>query len=404
MLRPLIAMFAAFCLFASLVAPASAQQAAPAAVDRSKTGGAQALEDILARQRGENIDDSFRRNKTGDPASTADIAGQLGTLGGASDPDLWRAMRYNSADVTASSGGELGQVLVQSGGMRWYQLRRGPLVEYGGTALLVTIGALALFYLLRGRVRVEAGMAGRTVTRFQAVERFAHWLLAGSFVLLALTGLANLLGRQFIAPLIGREATATMLAAGKFVHDNVAWAFMLGLVMVFLLWVRHNLPSLTDIGWILKGGGIIGSAHPPAGKFNAGQKMVFWSVILLGGLVSLFGLSLLFPFEIPVMERGFALVNATGLPAALGWENLPTPLAPQEDMQLAQLAHAILAFAMMVVILAHIYIGTLGMEGALEAMSSGEVDEAWARQHHSIWYDEVKTAAPDADAQTTAAE
>ena len=59
-------------------------------------------------------------------------------------------------------------------------------------------------------------------------------------------------------------------------------------------------------------------------------------------------------------------------------------------MQLAQLWHAIVAFVLMAIIIAHIYIGTLGMEGAYDAMGSGEVDEAWAHQHHSIWLEEVQ--------------
>ena len=69
---------------------------------------------------------------------------------------------------------------------------------------------------------------------------------------------------------------------------------------------------------------------------------------------------------------------------------LPTEMAPHEEMQYAQLWHAIVSFVLMAIILAHIYIGSVGMQGAYSAMGSGEVDEAWAHQHHSIWLDEVK--------------
>ncbi|MEO0991768.1 MAG: formate dehydrogenase subunit gamma, partial [Pseudomonadota bacterium] len=102
----------------------------PPAVDRTVTGGAQTLEDILARQRGEKVDNDFRR-KFGDPDSAAGMAQQLGTLGGASDPELWRALRFNEANISVSAGGDVAKVLVQDGGMAWFQFREGPLSTYG---------------------------------------------------------------------------------------------------------------------------------------------------------------------------------------------------------------------------------------------------------------------------------
>ncbi len=376
-----------------LAAPVAAQQADNApAPDRSATGGAQTLEDILARQRGEKIDDSFRRDATGDPDSAAGIAGQLGTLGGASDAEVWRALRYGTADVTVSAGGAPARVLVQNGGMTWLKWREGPLRTYGGWLLLGTIGALALFFLLRGRIRIDGARTGHTVTRFKAVERFAHWLLAGSFIVLALTGLVVLFGRLYLAPYIGKEANAALLVWSKWVHNNIAWAFMLGLVMVFAMWVVHNLPNRTDLVWIRQFGGIVGKKHPPAKKFNAGQKLIFWSVILLGGSISVSGLSLLFPFELPLFAKTFTVLNDIGVPGWFGYDPLPVMLAPHEEMQYAQLWHAIVSFVLMAIIIAHIYIGSIGMEGAFDAMGSGEVDEAWAHQHHSIWLEEVQEA------------
>ena len=156
------------------------------------------------------------------------------------------------------------------------------------------------------------------------------------------------------------------------------------------MWVAHNIPNKLDLVWIKQFGGIIGKKHPPAKKFNAGQKVIFWSVILFGASISVSGLSLLFPFELPLFAKTFALLNDTGIPQWLGYGVLPTELAPQEEMQLAQLWHGIVAFVLMAIIIAHIYIGTLGMEGAYDAMGSGEVDEAWAHQHHSIWLEEVQ--------------
>lgn len=362
-------------------------------VDRSSTGGAQTLEDILKRQRGEKVDDSFRRDATGNPDTAAGIASQLGTLGGASDPELWRALRYGSADITVSSGGEVATVLMQDGGMRWLNWRNGPLASWGGYLLLATIVLLFLFYFIRGRIRIDGKKTGRTITRFETVERFGHWLLAGSFILLGVTGLVTLFGRFGLIPLIGKDTFATLAVGSKWIHNNVSWAFMLGLIMVFVMWLVHNLPDRTDLNWLAKGGGLFKKGvHPPAKKFNAGQKLIFWSVILLGVSISASGLSLLFPFELPMFAATFDKLNAIGIPQLIGLGELRTELAPHEEMQYAQLWHAIVAFLMMAIIIAHIYIGSIGMEGAFDAMGSGEVEEQWAREHHSLWVEEMKAS------------
>jgi formate dehydrogenase subunit gamma len=383
MLRALIALM----LTLSFISTAHAQDAATP--DRSATGGAQTLDDILARQRGEDVDNSFRSQATGDPDSAAAMANQLGTLGGASDPELWRALRFGTADITASNNGPAATVLVQDGGMKWLQLRQGPLATYGAYLLIGTLVLLALFFLIRGRIKIDGEKTGRTLLRFKMIERFGHWLLAGSFLLLGLTGLISLFGRKVLIPTFGHEAFAFLAVGSKWVHNNVSWAFMLGLVMIFVMWVIHNLPDRTDINWLLKGGGIFSKGHPPAKKFNAGQKLIFWSVIVLGTSISVSGLALLFPFEINMFAATFAKLNAFGISGALGLGELREVLAPHEEMQYAQLWHAIFSFVLMAIIFAHIYIGTVGMEGAADAMTSGEVEEQWAREHHSIWADEV---------------
>lgn len=386
------------------LAPAGFAQENTPAIDRSATGGAQTLDDIMARQAGQKLDDSFRSGAVGDPDKAADIAAQLGTLGGVSDAETWRALRYGSADVKVSAGGNVATVLVQDGGMRWLEFRDTTLRTYGGWLLVGTLVALLAFYILHGRIKIDDGRAGTTVTRFKAIERFGHWLLAGSFILLGITGLLVLFGRVFLVPMFGKDANAFLLVWSKWVHNNVSWAFILGLVMIFVMWVAHNIPNRTDLHWLKKGGGILfGHDHPPAKKFNAGQKMIFWSVVLFGGSISLTGVSLLFPFDLPLFAKTFDILNATGLPHMAGFGELPTQLAPQEEMQLAQAWHAILAFVLMAIVLAHIYIGSVGMEGAYDAMGSGEVDEAWAEQHHSIWLEEYK-AAEKGTGSTTPAE
>ncbi|WP_299962557.1 formate dehydrogenase subunit gamma [uncultured Roseobacter sp.] len=369
---------------------AQAQEAGAPPVDRTATGGAQTLEDILRRQEGIQVDDSFRSDLTGDPAAAAATTEQLGTRGGASDPDLWRGLRFDTADVTTQVRGPAAEVLIQDGGMSWLLFREGPLLTYGGALLGGMILLLAIFYLIRGRIRIDGEKTGKTILRFKSIERFGHWLLAGSFILLGITGLISLAGRKLLIPAFGHEAFATVAVASKWVHNNVSWAFMLALVLVFIFWVVHNLPDRTDINWILKGGGIFGGGHPPAKKFNAGQKLIFWSVIILGASISASGLSLLFPFELPMFAATFEKLNALGLPQLIGLGELNTALAPHEEMQLAQLWHAIVSFVLMAIIIAHIYIGSVGMEGAYAAMGDGEVELQWAREHHSIWAEEAE--------------
>ena len=384
----MIRLFLTFVISVVLTISATAQ--APVA-DRSATGGAQTLEDIIARQKGEVITDDFRRNATGDPNLAAGAAQQLGTLGGVSDPELWRALRYGSANLTVSAGGEVAQVLVQDGGMRWLLLRQGPVATYTAYGLGGIIALLAVFYLIRGRILLDGEANGRTVTRFKAVERFAHWVLAWSFILLGVTGLYSLFGRTVLIPIFGKESFATIAMASKWVHNNVSWAFMISLVMIFILWVIHNIPDRTDLKWLAMGGGIFKKGvHPPAKKFNAGQKLIFWAVIILGASISASGLSLLFPYELPMFTATFVKLNALGIPELFGIEPFRTALAPQEEMQLSQLWHTVVASGLMIIIIAHIYIGSVGMEGAYDAMATGEVEEQWAREHHVLWLNEVE--------------
>ena len=327
---------------------------------------------------------------TGDPDSAAAISEQLGTLGGASDPELWRAMRYGTADVTASSRSPGANLLVQDAGMRWLQLRDGPIPHLGGYLLLGMIAVIALFYLIRGKIRIDGEKTGRLITRFPPIERFAHWLMAGSFVLLALTGLVLVFGRVALIPLLGKEAYAPIALAGKWVHNNVSWAFMLGLVMVTLLWIVHNIPNRHDLKWLLVGGGLFSKdVHPPAREVQCRPENHLWSVVILGASISASGLSLLLPFELPMFAATFDKLNTFGISGLLGLGELPTTLTPHEEMQLAQSWHAIIGFVFMAIIIAHIYLGSIGMEGAFDAMGSGEVDVQWAKEHHGLWYEEV---------------
>jgi len=197
---------------------------------------------------------------------------------------------------------------------------------------------------------------------------------------------------------------ALLLGYSKLVHNSIGWAFMVALVMIFVFWVAHNLPDRTDIKWFAQFGGIVGKNHPPAKKFNGGQKIIFWSVIVFGSVISLTGVSLLFPYEVQIFAQFNPLMNQLGLAELIWGTTLPEAPLPHQEMQASQMMHTGAALVLMAIIVAHIYIGTVGMQGAYDAMGSGEVDEAWAHQHHSLWLEEVKEKEGAARKSATPAE
>ena len=109
---------------------------------------------------------------------------------------------------------------------------------------------------------------------------------------------------------------------------------------------------------------MFGGEEPPSHRFNAGEKLVLWGgVVVLGSIV---------------IVSGFVLDKVVpGLETTRG------------DMQIAHIVHAIAAMLIMRVFLGHIYMGTIGMRGAYQAMKTGYVDEGWAREHHRLWYDDI---------------
>ena len=302
-------------------------------------------------------------------------------LGIKSDTDLWRFVRTGNAGSTQMKG-ELSAVMIQSEGDNWRAFRNGPLSVYGAYGLAGIIGLLVIFYVVRGRIRIDAGPSDDRIMRFGTIDRFAHWLMAGSFVVLGITGLNLLYGRYVLLPLIGKDAFATITTFGKYAHNYLAFAFMIGLGLAFVLWVRHNIPSKLDLKWLAMGGGIFKKGvHPPARKFNAGQKIIFWAVMIGGLSVSLSGIALMFPFQTSMFADTFALLNSVGF-------SLPTDFTAMQEQQMNQLWHGVVSLGLMTMILAHIYIGSVGMEGALDAMNSGMVDRNWAKEHHNLWVEE----------------
>ena len=272
--------------------------------------------------------------------------------------------RISIPDTMASS-------LIQPAGRDWRDFHRGKLPIIGGVAIIGMFAVLAIFLMVRGRVRVEDGFSGAKLLRFASFERFTHWLTASCFIVLALTGLNISFGRSLILPLFGPEAFSTMSAWAKLAHDYLAFPFMLGLVIMFLIWIKDNIPGKLDWQWLKQGGGILSEGkHPPARRFNAGQKGIFWIVIIGGALMSVSGWFLLFPY----------------LPA-----NVTT-------LQFWTVIHAVVAMLFIAAMMAHVYIGSIGMEGAFDAMGTGEVDLNWAKEHHSLWVaeEQAKGHAPSA--------
>ena len=303
------------------------------------------------------------------------------SLGIKSDTDLWKYVRNGNAGTTQMKD-ELSAVMIQSEGDNLRALRNGPVSMFGGIGLAGIIALLFVFFLYRGKIKVESGLSGDTILRFATLDRFAHWLMAGSFVLLALTGLNILYGRYVLIPILGPELFSSITVGGKYIHNYLSFAFMIGLALAFILWVKHNIPTKIDWQWLKMGGGIFKAGmHPPAKKFNAGQKMIFW-ITMIGGLsVSMSGIALMFPFETSMFSETFALLNIFGL-------DLPTNLTAMQEQQYNQLWHGVVSLGLMIMIIAHIYIGSVGMEGALDAMNSGKVDRNWAKEHHNLWVKE----------------
>lgn len=279
--------------------------------------------------------------------------------------DFWREVRRSDKGYTAVRGQET-DVLIQSRGETWREVRNGPVTVIGAVMVLGVIGAVLLYHLTKGGFKLEH-RTGRKVLRWAVSDRVLHWYTAVLFIVLAITGLSLLWGRHVLIPVFGKEGFAAWANFAKPVHDYLALPFVAGLVVMLLKWFHHNIPASYDLEWFKKAGGYLGDGHPPAGFANGGEKAYYWALVIGGTALVVSGFWLLFP--------------------NLGFE--------RDAMQTANIVHGASAVLLTAAVCAHIYLGTLGSEGALEGMISGEVDEGWAQQHHGVWYDEVKRGQPD---------
>jgi formate dehydrogenase subunit gamma len=261
--------------------------------------------------------------------------------------------------------------LEQPAGRDWREFHQVTLPWIAAIAILGMLAILVVFYLVRGMVKIESGRSGRVIVRFNAFERFVHWLTATCFIILAISGLNITFGKQLLLPLIGADAFSAWSLWAKYAHNYLSFPFTIGVILIFLIWLAGNIPNRGDVEWLKRGGGIVGHDHPPAYRFNAGQKMIYWIVVIGGAAVAVSGYMLMFPFY-------------------------GTDVA---DMQWAQITHGVVAALFVAIMIAHIYIGTIGMEGAFEAMGTGTVDVNWAREHHALWLQEEQARTGPAQRQ-----
>lgn len=299
-------------------------------------------------------------------------SGQNPTAAAPNEQQLLQELGKLQGRVTIPDG--KAALLEQPQGRSYQSFHERYLPWIGGLLIIAVLLALAIFYFVRGRIRTDAPESGIKILRFNVFERFVHWMTAASFIVLALTGLNYVFGKRLLFPLIGPDAFATWSQWAKFAHNYIAWPFMLGVLLMLVIWIRDNIPDRYDWIWLRQMGGFFSRRPPPARRFNAGQKLMFWSVILGGGALSVSGILMLFPF----------------------WS------LDINGMQWAQYVHAFSAMVMIGIILGHIYIGTLGMVGAYDAMGSGKVDLTWAREHHPVWVEEEQARLPSAARQQPA--
>ncbi len=290
---------------------------------------------------------------------------------------FWRAVRESGeqagyTSLPAPEAGVLIQRMVQypgslrtTAGEAWRQVRNQWIVPYGAALLLIVLLAVALFYWRRGPMGTHDPDTGRLIERFTYFERAAHWTNAIAFSVLAISGIVMAFGKFFLLPVIGGTLFGGLTYLLKNLHNFAGPLFAVSLVVVILTFVRDNLPSRADLVWLAKGGGLFSGRHVPSHRFNAGEKLLFWGGVFLVGLVT--------------VGSGLVLDKV-----------LPGLQYTRGTMQVAHMIHAVAAIVMMAMFIGHIYMGTVGVRGAYRAMRTGYVDETWAKEHHELWYEDIR--------------
>jgi len=351
---------------AAQTAPAVSPAAAPQA-DKAAAPGVQSA-NIFSIAPDANTDPKYADQNNGErnkvqPGNNAPIWRQVGA----------GATGYSSLPASeAPEAGNLIQPFVQypgskltTAGEAWRQVRNNWIIPYGGSLLLIAALAIALFYYGKGTMKLHGQETGRKIERFTPLERAAHWTNAIAFVCLAVSGLVIAWGKFFIQPIIGNALFGWLTYALKNLHNFAGPLFAVSLIIVFVTFLKDNWPSKEDITWLLKGGGMFSGQEVPSHRFNAGEKVVFWLGVLGLGVI--------------VVASGLVLDKL-----------IPGLIYERGTMQIANMIHGVATVLMMAMFMGHIYMGTIGMQGAYSAMRTGYVDETWAKEHHELWYDDIK--------------
>lgn len=367
MLRSLIA---TFCIALGLTGIAAAQAAATAQAPTvtPATSGIQSA----------NIMD-IKPEASLEPGYAQQTNGERGKVQPGNNAPMWRQVGAGVEGVsslpksTAPEAGVLIQPFTQYPGSRltnageaWRQVRNGWIIPYGGSLVLIVLGALGLYYWRQGAVKLDDKPTGRKIERFTPFERSAHWANAIAFCVLAISGLVMAFGQFFLMPLIGKTLFGYLTYILKTAHNFAGPLFAVSLLVVMFTFIRDNMPAKGDLNWLLKGGGLFSKEHIKAARFNAGEKVMFWGGVFVLGLT--------------VVASGLVMDKL-----------IPGLIYERNTMQIAHMVHAVATILMMVMFIGHIYLGTIGTEGTYQGMKTGYVDENWAKHHHELWLDDVKS-------------
>jgi formate dehydrogenase subunit gamma len=374
MLRPLLTSFSttlsAMALSVALSHTALAQNA-PAAPATSAAATPAAIQSV-------NIMD-VKPEASLEPGYAQQTNGERAKVQPGNNAPMWRQVGAGVEGFTsypkstAPEAGVLIQPFTQYPGSRltnageaWRQVRNNWIIPYGGSLVLIVLGGLGLYYWRKGAVKLPDAPTGRKIERFTPFERSAHWANAIAFTILAISGLVMAFGQYFLMPVIGKSLFGYLTYILKNAHNFAGPVFAVSLIVVMFTFIRDNMPAKGDLNWLLKGGGIFSKEHIKAARFNAGEKVMFWGGVFVLGLT--------------VVASGLVMDK---LVPSLSYE--------RSTMQIAHMIHAVSTVLMMVMFIGHIYLGTIGTEGTYQGMKTGYVDENWAKHHHELWLDDVKS-------------
>lgn len=353
----------ALCWSSAVAQTTPAPDAAPAAV--------------MPGIQGQNIMD-VKPDASEEPGYANQTNGERARVQPGNNAPMWRQVNSGVAGFSslpkseAPEAGVLIQPFVQypgssvtNAGEAWRQVRNNWLIPYGGSLLLIVLGAIALFHLKVGPIKVKEELTGRVIERFSAFERSAHWANVAAFLVLAVSGIVMAFGKFFLLPIMGTTLFGWLSYGLKNAHNFAGPLFAVSLLVVIVTFMRDNLPAKGDLAWLLKGGGIFSGHEIDSGRYNAGEKVVFWGGVFFLGIT--------------VVVSGLAMDKL-----------LPGLSYDRSTMQIAHMIHSVSNLLMLVMMMGHIYLGTLGTKGAYQGMRTGYVDETWAEQHHKLWFDDIK--------------